>query len=71
MNERIKEFAKQARGEFYTGFAGSPNSVKFMESDFEKFVELIMKECFDEIEKGVPLAGFARDRVLNHFGVEE
>jgi hypothetical protein len=45
MNERIKELAEQAGGEFYTGFAGSPNSVKFMEQDFEKFAELIVAEC--------------------------
>ena len=45
MNERIRELAEQAGGEFYTGFLGSPNSIKFMESDLEKFAQLIVREC--------------------------
>jgi hypothetical protein len=51
MNQRIKELAEQAGGEFYTGFAGSPNSVKFMEQDFEKFAELIIQECMEQLVK--------------------
>jgi len=53
MNERIKELAEQAGGEFYEGFAGSTNFVKFAEDDFQKFAELIVKEC---IERGNDLA---------------
>ena len=49
MNKRIKELAEQAGGEFYEGFAGGTNFVKFAEDDFEKFAELIVREC---IEKG-------------------
>ena len=45
MNERIKQLAGQAGGEFYEGFAGSTNFVKFAENDFEKFAELIIREC--------------------------
>ena len=45
MNERIKELAEQAGGEFYEGFAGSTNFVKFAENNFEKFAELIVREC--------------------------
>lgn len=44
MNERIKELAEQAGGEFYTGFLGSPNSFSFKESDLEKFAQLIAAE---------------------------
>jgi hypothetical protein len=74
MNERIQELAKQAGGEFYTGFAGSPNSVKFMEENFEKFALLIVRECSDlfEIEWGEEkLTGNDVGYVLKkHFGVE-
>jgi hypothetical protein len=45
MNERIKQFALQAGGEFYEGFAGSPNAVRFMETDLEKFAKAIVQEC--------------------------
>ena len=70
MNERIKELAEQAGGEFYEGFAGSTNFVKFAENNFEKFAELIVRECAD--------TSFLEDNsrkvqraVLQHFGVEE
>jgi hypothetical protein len=43
----MKELAASANGEFYTGFAGSPNSVKFTEEEFQKFAELIVQECID------------------------
>jgi len=49
MNERIRELAEQAGGEFYEGFAGSTNFVKFAEDDFEKFAELIVKECIEVV----------------------
>lgn len=45
MNEQFKELAKQAGAEFYEGFLGSPDSVKFKEKDFEKFTKLIAQEC--------------------------
>ena len=49
MNERIKELLSQAGGEFYEGFAGSTNFVKFAENDFEKFAELIVRECAQHV----------------------
>ena len=49
MNERIKELAEHAGGEFYEGFAGSTNFVKFAEDDFEKFAELIVRECVEVV----------------------
>lgn len=45
MNKKIQELARRAGAEFYAGFAGSPNSVKFMEKDLEKFADLIVEEC--------------------------
>ena len=50
MNERIRQLAEQAGGEFYTGFFGSPNSIKFKESDLEKFAELIVEKCVSTLE---------------------
>jgi len=38
---QIIEMARQAGGEFYEGFAGSTNFVKFTEDDFEKFAKLV------------------------------
>ncbi len=65
MNERIRELAEQAGGEFYEGFAGSTNFVKFAEDDFKKFAELIVRECME-------VANIASsDLIKEHFGVEE
>jgi hypothetical protein len=66
MNQRILKLAKQAGGEFYPGFAGSPNSVKFMEQDFEKFAELIVRRCANVCQNDDDSA-----RILDAFGVEE
>jgi len=65
MNERILKLAQQAAS--VEGWGPEVWQTTYS----EKFAELIVREFFDEIVKGVPLAGFARDRVLNHFGVEE
>ena len=78
MNERIKELAEQAGGEFYEGFAGSTNFVKFAEDDFEKFAELIVRECAaicqdvdgeDSIEAKSGRQDCAVE-IREHFGVE-
>ena len=45
MNNKIQLLAKQAGGEFYTGFAGSPNTVKFTEDKLEQFANLIIRAC--------------------------
>ena len=79
MNERIKLLAEQAGGEFYEGFAGSTNFVKFAENDFEKFAELIVKECMQVAspnymstpEDSVYYVEQAINRIAEHFGVEE
>ena len=75
MNERIKHIALQAGGEFYEGFAGSPNAVRFTEADLEKFAESIVRECAsmaeDEADKyeeqSSGMAGYA---IRQHFGIE-
>ena len=73
---RIKELAREAGGEFYEGFAGSTNFVKFAENDLEKFAELIVRECLnqcynrgmnDELYAGQLKAA---TYIEEHFGVE-
>ena len=70
MNERIKKLAEQAGGEFYTGFFGSPNSIKFKESDLEKFAEFLVKECSNFLKDTLD-DDFAAEQLEEHFGVEE
>jgi hypothetical protein len=77
MNERIKELLNQAGGEFYEGFAGSTNFVKFAEDDFEKFAELIVAECASKADSSLRdwlhdnSGKTVGDKVREHFGVEE
>jgi hypothetical protein len=85
MNKRLQELAEQAGAEFYEGFAGSPNSVKFMEEDFEKFAELIVKECEKAIRTEIAVTDISDEvekawemgmecgvyTIKEHFGVEE
>jgi ketopantoate reductase len=78
MNERIKELLNRSGGEFYEGFAGSTNFVKFAENDFEKFAELIVRECMEVAspnymstpEDSVYYVEQAINRIAKHFGVE-
>jgi len=80
MNERIRQLVEQAGGEFYEGFAGGTNFVKFAEDDFEKFAELIVGECVKLCEGEAIVAGTngRKDAVASncattikqHFGVE-
>jgi len=73
MNERIRELAEQAGGEFYEGFAGSTNFVKFAEDDFEKFAELIVRECVEVVgDCSVQFATRSQitEEIKQHFGVE-
>ena len=75
MNERIKKLAEQADGQFYEGFAGSTNFVKFAEDDLKKFAELIVRECAKIADDGYGSDhfgnGIAGYQLLEHFGVEE
>ena len=76
MNERIRQLAEQAR-EFATtrhpvsNIVLSVNSEKFE----EKFAELIVKECIEQVITGpngpAHYAVEAALRLKKHFGVEE
>ncbi len=73
MNERTMKLALQAGGEFYKGFAGSPNSVEFTENEFQKFAELIVKECAAVAFRLAPSDESACDiyaGIEEHFGVK-
>ena len=73
MNERIQKlydradkFAKENKTQTISGPGNN-----YFELFHEKFAELIVRECMNEIIKGIPLAGLAEQRVFKHFGVEE
>ena len=76
MNEQIKELLEQCQIETY----GVNGELLEIGIDAEKFAELIIQECakkgfdiFDE-EPDAPasdLQFYVRDRILQHFGVEE
>ena len=59
MNERIKELAREA------GFYANPDVEKF-----EKFAELIVKECSNFLKDTLD-DHFAAEQLEEHFGVEE
>jgi hypothetical protein len=61
VNERIREFAEQCVG-----------SRPYNTFDYEKFAELIVRECLLKIEnERFELPDFIIDSVKKHFGVEE
>ena len=60
MNERIKKLKEQA-----TSYTWNGNDVT-EELDEQKFAELIVGECIDNC-----LDATERDRIKEHFGVEE
>ena len=66
MNERINELLKQSRTEYWTQYTPS--------YDYEKFAELIVRECLNVINQpnGVGDDDVIRisDDVKRHFGVE-
>ena len=75
MNERIKELAEQATEKFTTYFDGRGNVTETF-FDKEKFAELIVRECLEQVRDEVQyeydwkLADAVSTRVLEHFGVE-
>ena len=80
MNERIRQLAEQAGAKF--PFGGFPNYDEF---DFEKFAELIVRECVGQLElvrkyrydRVQPLENQqtiideCQYQIKQHFGVEE
>jgi hypothetical protein len=72
MNERIKELAEQAGYDWQWD-----TQIDFGHKEMEKFAELIIQECLDQLhvgdtdedyDKG---AYWSREQIKNHFGVEE
>jgi hypothetical protein len=66
MNERIKELALQAGFNPYN-YQGSNSAL------FEKFAELIIRECVELNRQELSFSAFARmlDKYEDHFGIEE
>jgi hypothetical protein len=76
MNERIKELRRQATlVETYTANDGSVHEGKSV--DLEKFAQLIVGECMEQVwytrEDGINgnVSQVIKDRIKQHFGVEE
>jgi hypothetical protein len=68
MNERIKELAEQAK--FAMNVSNDPNSPPSWwaaghNDTFEKFAELIVRECASKVTRNEAL------NIFEHFGVEE
>ncbi len=87
MNERIKELAEQAGADFmrrinYNNLEGKEyeeDAGVIFESNelFEKFAELIVKECCDVLQNETIMhdgygysQGFLHKKIKEHFGVE-
>ena len=72
MNNRIKELLNRSGGEFYEGFLGNPNTIKFTEEELKTFAELIVKECSKVADlSNVTGKSIIGQRIKQHFGVEE
>ena len=71
MNERIKELANQAEGEFYISCGNQVPTWYFKYNTLEKFVELIVKECADFVEQDQGSGDALAGRLKQQFGVEE
>lgn len=79
MNEKIKEFKIQARQYMIQKFVeGEPpklmeDALKYTEDlQYEKFAELIIKECAGLVDHVIMEDGTRRsDFIRKHFGVEE
>jgi hypothetical protein len=79
MNQRIRELADEA-GLRFTQLMSNPMVpvVDGKETDFEKFAELIVRECirvpydmWDKAELNADIAVKIEHRIKDHFGVEE
>jgi len=76
MNERIRELRRKATlVETYTSHDGSIHESKSV--DLEEFAELIVRECAKIAWYNTPdtealeYSHLIKDKILNHFGVEE
>ena len=75
MNERIKELAEKAGAETWSRAPmRAVTGLAFTDENLKKFAELIVKECMDTIAESREArhtAYYYRNRVAEHFGVEE
>ena len=73
MNERIGKLLSRSGGEFYEGFLGIPNTIRFTEDELKTFIDLIVRECVSIVKENyddtLPWGGI--DNLLEDFGVEE
>lgn len=49
MNTKMQNLVAAAGGEYYTGFAGSPNTVKFTEDQLVALVQLVLEEASSKV----------------------
>lgn len=77
MNERIRKLAEQAGIEFDDDFPLEPETIYYYKlSDFEKFAELIVRECaeyvrhwnYNAINNSMQY-GVSSDDILNYFEI--
>ena len=75
MNKRIRELAKQTGYIWHAG--GDPQIYEFTPEKLEKFAELIVRECMeqvwynrDDVVNG-NVSEVIKERIEQHFGVEE
>ena len=82
MNNRIRELHIQAQQEAFSEPIDIENcaveDIKgFSQQVYEKFAELIVQECLEQVfytiedEEQDNISGSIRDRITQHFGVEE
>ena len=78
MNERIREFAEQAKKYSIDKLDETGELHKYYDVYFEKFAELIVQECSKIVLNcGIPGSNNERDFIVasreikHHFGVEE
>lgn len=76
MNERIKQLAEQTMNSDKAPHL-SEELYCFTKSEFEKFVEFVIRECayipidmWDKAELNADIAVKIEDRIKHHFGVE-
>ena len=72
MNDKIKELARQAQ----VGSAEFGNGISYFvstEETFNKFAELIVRECADVVSNqySADWGKWSNRMILEHFGVEE
>ena len=79
MNERIGKLLSRSGGEFFEGWFGSPNTIKFTEDELKTFTELIVRECINQIRNQSMNSGdeweeglrIAENSIRENFGVAE